>query len=118
MGDWPSRQMTPFLLRQRPCCGRLMRCLPSRCSMTSANCERIPFESTTLQRREGYREILLAWLMLDAAAQLDWPGREDAYDGTTRDVATLYEFWLYFLLVRAFRDRLGMVPEQDPLRKG
>jgi len=78
---------------------------------------RIPFESTTLQRREGYREILLAWLMLDAAAQLDWPGREDAYDGTTRDVATLYEFWLYFLLVRAFRDRLGMVPEQDPLEK-
>jgi hypothetical protein len=78
---------------------------------------RIPFESTTLQRREGYREILLAWLMLDAAAQLDWPGREDAYDGTTRDVATLYEFWLYFLLVRAFRDRLGMVPEPDPRAK-
>lgn len=78
---------------------------------------RIPFESTTLQRREGYREILLAWLMLDAAAQLDWPGREDAYDGTTRDVATLYEYWLYFLLVRAFRDRLGMSPEQDPLAK-
>ena len=78
---------------------------------------RIPFESTTLQRREGYREILLAWLMLDAAAQLDWPGRKDAYDGTTRDVATLYEFWLYFLLVRAFRDKLGMVLEQDPLAK-
>jgi predicted component of viral defense system (DUF524 family) len=78
---------------------------------------RIPFESTTLQRREGYREILLAWLMLDAAAQLDWPGREDAYDGTTRDVATLYEYWLYFFLVRAFRDRLGMVSEQDPLAK-
>jgi predicted component of viral defense system (DUF524 family) len=78
---------------------------------------RIPFESTTLQRREGYREVLLAWLMLDAAAQLDWPGRGDAYDGTTRDVATLYEYWLYFLLVRAFRDRLGMVPEHDPLEK-
>jgi predicted component of viral defense system (DUF524 family) len=79
--------------------------------------KRIPFESTALQRREGYREILLAWLMLEAAAQLDWPGREDAYDGTTRDVATLYEYWLYFLLVRAFRDRLGMSPEQDPLAK-
>ncbi len=78
---------------------------------------RIPFESTTLQRRDGYREILGAWLMLDAAAQLDWPGREDAYDGTTRDVATLYEYWLYFLLVRAFRDELGMVPENDPLEK-
>jgi predicted component of viral defense system (DUF524 family) len=78
---------------------------------------RIPFESTTLQRREGYREILIAWLMLDAAAQLDWPGREDAYDGTTRDVATFYEYWLYFLLVRAFRDRLGMIPEKDSLAK-
>ena len=78
---------------------------------------RIPFESTTLQRREGYREILLAWLMLDAAAQLDWAGRIEAYDGTTRDVAALYEYWLYFLLVRAFRDQLGMSPEKDPLAK-
>jgi hypothetical protein len=78
---------------------------------------RIPFESMTLQRREGYREILLAWLMLDAAAQLDWPGRIEAYDGTTRDVAALYEYWLYFLLVRAFRDQLGMIPEEDPLAK-
>jgi hypothetical protein len=76
---------------------------------------RIPFESTTLQHREGYREILLAWLMLDAAAQLDWPGREDAYNGTTRDVATLYEYWLYFLLVRALSEKLGMVPDSDPL---
>ena len=81
------------------------------------NLRRIPFDSTTLQRREGYRELLLAWLMLDAAAQLDWPGREDAYDGTTRDVATLYEFWLYFVLVRAFREQLGMTPEEDPLAK-
>src|SRR5262249_34046088 len=30
------------------------------------NLGRIPFESTTLQRRAGYREILVAWLMLDA----------------------------------------------------
>jgi predicted component of viral defense system (DUF524 family) len=78
---------------------------------------RIPFESMTLQRREGYREVLLAWLMLDAAAQLDWPGREEVYDGATRDVATLYEYWLYFILVRAFRERLGMIPEQDLLAK-
>ena len=79
---------------------------------------RIPFESTTLQRREGYREILLAWLMLDAAVQIDWPGREDAYDGTNRNVATLYEFWLFFLLVRAFKEDLGMVSEHDPLEAG
>lgn len=78
---------------------------------------RIPFESQTLQKREGYRDVLLAWLMLDAAAQIDWPGRSDAYDGTNRDVATLYEFWLYFVLARAFKERLGMDPLQDPLKK-
>jgi predicted component of viral defense system (DUF524 family) len=77
--------------------------------------QRIPFESTTLKRREGYREILQAWLMLDAAAQIDWPGRGEAYKGTSRNVATLYEYWLFFVLVRAFRDNLSMVPQKDPL---
>ena len=78
---------------------------------------RIPFDSTTLQRREGYREILHAWLMLDAAAQIDWPGQEEAFKGTSRNVATLYEYWLYFILVRAFRDDLKMIPETDPLEE-
>ena len=79
--------------------------------------QRIPFESTTLQRREGYREILQGWLMLDAAAQIDWPGRGEAYKGTSRDVAKLYEYWLFFVLVRAFRDNLKMLPQDDPLKK-
>lgn len=78
---------------------------------------RLPLENQTLQKREGYREVLQAWLMLDAAAQIDWPGRADTYDGTNRDVATLYEFWLYFTLVKMLRDTLGMEPMQDPLEK-
>ena len=78
---------------------------------------RLPLENQTLQKREGYREVLQAWLMLDAAAQIDWPGRKDTYDGTNRDVATLYEFWLYFTLVKMLRDTLGMEPVRDPLEK-
>lgn len=70
--------------------------------------ERLPFESQTLQKREGYRDILLAWLMLDTASRIDWPGRDDAYDGTNRDAATLYEYWLYFILRDALKRRLGM----------
>jgi predicted component of viral defense system (DUF524 family) len=69
---------------------------------------RLPLENQTLQKRGGYREILGAWLMLEAAAKLDWPGRGDAYDGTNRDAATLYEFWLYFVLRRLLVERLGM----------
>lgn len=71
---------------------------------------RVPLESQTLQKRAGYHEILHAWLMLEAAAQIDWPGRSDAYDGTNRDVAALYEFWLYFVLFGLFQDQLGMKP--------
>ena len=69
---------------------------------------RLPLESQTLQKREGYREILSAWLMLEAATKLDWLGRNDAYDGTNRDAATLYEFWLYFVLRDVLDKRLGM----------
>lgn len=60
--------------------------------------ERLPIDSQVLQKREGYRDILLAWLLHDAAAKLNWPGQDDAYDGTNRDVATLYEFWLFYRL--------------------
>jgi hypothetical protein len=46
--------------------------------------------------------------MLETASRIDWPGRDDAYDGTNRDAATLYEFWLYFILRDALTKRLGM----------
>ncbi len=59
---------------------------------------RLPLDSQVLQKREGYRDILLAWLMHDAAARLNWPGGEEAYDGTNRNVADLYEYWLFFRL--------------------
>lgn len=79
--------------------------------------KRLPLESQTLQKRDGYRDVLHAWLMLDAEAQIDWPGRNDAYDGTNRDVATLYEYWLYFTIVRALQRTLGMKPMRDVLER-
>ena len=75
---------------------------------------RLPLESQTLQKREGYRDILHAWLMLEAATKLDWPGRNDDYDGTNRDAATLYEFWLYFVLRDVLKKRLQMEPVDGP----
>lgn len=72
--------------------------------------DRLPLESQTLQKREGYRDILQAWLLLDLAAKLDWSGRDEAYDGKNRDAATLYEFWLYFILLDVLKSRLGMEP--------
>lgn len=59
----------------------------------------LPLNSPTLQRREGYREVLKSWLMLNLAAMLTWEGGEDVYSGNKRDVASLYEYWVFFKLL-------------------
>lgn len=58
----------------------------------------LPLNSPVLQRKEGYREILRVWLMINLAARLTWEGGENVYKGGKRDVATLYEYWLFFKL--------------------
>jgi predicted component of viral defense system (DUF524 family) len=62
----------------------------------------IPLNSPVLQRKEGYREILRSWLMFDLAARLVWHGGEDVYSAGKRDVAILYEYWLFFKLLEIF----------------
>ncbi len=59
----------------------------------------LPLGSPTLQRREGYREVLQAWLNFAMAAKLVWHGGEQVYGAGQRDVATLYEYWVFFKLL-------------------
>lgn len=59
----------------------------------------LPLGSPVLQRKEGYREILRAWLQFDLSARLCWRGGEDVYSAGKRDVATLYEYWVFFRLL-------------------
>lgn len=54
--------------------------------------------SPVLQRKEGYREVLQAWLMFDLAAKLNWNGGNNIYEAGKKNVATLYEYWLFFKL--------------------
>ena len=68
----------------------------------------LPLGSPVLQRKGGYREILLAWLKFDLAAELVWKGGEDVYGAGKRDMAALYEYWLFFQLLRLFRDKFGL----------
>ena len=60
--------------------------------------------SPVLQRKEGYREVMQAWLMFDLAAKLSWHGGDDIYDAGKKNVATLYEYWLYFKLLELICD--------------
>ena len=59
----------------------------------------LPFGSPVLQRKEGYREIFQAWLKFDMAARLVWHGGDDVYGAGQRDIATLYEYWVFFKLL-------------------
>jgi len=63
----------------------------------------LKLNSPILQRKEGYREVLRVWLMFDLAARLIWTGGEDVYSGGKKDVAMLYEYWLFFKLLDLFQ---------------
>jgi predicted component of viral defense system (DUF524 family) len=59
----------------------------------------LPLGSAVLQRKEGYREVYQAWLKFDMAARLVWHGGDDVYGAGQRDIATLYEYWVFFKLL-------------------
>jgi predicted component of viral defense system (DUF524 family) len=62
----------------------------------------LPLGSPVLQRKEGYRELLHAWLKFNTAAQLIWEGGNDVFNAGKRNIATLYEYWLFFKLLEVF----------------
>lgn len=68
----------------------------------------LPLNSPILQRKEGYRDILRVWLMFDLAAKLTWKALDDSYSVGKRDVATLYEYWLFFKLLRLLEKMFNM----------
>ncbi|MDQ2914295.1 MAG: DUF2357 domain-containing protein [Chloroflexota bacterium] len=61
--------------------------------------DRLPLESPLLQRRGGYREILESWLEFQFATSLTWDGGREAFAAGQRNVAALYEFWVFFKLL-------------------
>lgn len=58
----------------------------------------MPQNNQVLQKREGYSQIFAAYSMVDLALQLDWKGKDDVYEGESKNVALLYEYWLFFEL--------------------
>ena len=71
----------------------------------------LPLNSPVLQRKEGYREVLRVWLIFDLAAQLFWKGGQDIYNAGKRDVAVLYEYWLFFRLLELLKEIYFIEPE-------
>jgi predicted component of viral defense system (DUF524 family) len=65
----------------------------------------LQLNSPLLQRKSGYREILNAWILFDTAAKLIWKGGENIYKADKRDIAVLYEYWLFFQLYDLFSNK-------------
>jgi predicted component of viral defense system (DUF524 family) len=61
--------------------------------------ELLPLNSPVLQRKEGYRQVLRAWMLFELAAKLSWDGGDDVYEGGRRDASSLYEYWVFFKLL-------------------
>lgn len=79
-----------------------------------------PLGSPVLQRKAGYRELLRWWLRFRTAAELSWDGGEDLFRAGQRDVASLYEYWLFFELLGWFcrQCRGGTRPAVEELVDG
>ncbi|TXB66171.1 DUF2357 domain-containing protein [Vicingus serpentipes] len=71
----------------------------------------LKLNSPILQRKEGYREVLRTWLMFELAAKLIWQGGEDVYGAGKKDIATLYEYWLFFKLLDLFQELFAIDPK-------
>lgn len=67
----------------------------------------IPASSQVLQKRAGYRDIYRAYIQSEAAAQLTWEGGADVYGAGKRDIAALYEYWVFLQLVKVMERLCG-----------
>ena len=73
----------------------------------------LKLNSPLLQKRSGYREVLNRWLQFDLASKLIWQGGEDVYEAGKRDIATLYEYWLFFQLYELIVDKFNLEVYQN-----
>ncbi|MGN0909563.1 MAG: DUF2357 domain-containing protein, partial [Succinivibrio sp.] len=63
----------------------------------------MPSGNQVLQKRSGYRRILQILALCAVAPSLKWDGQDRAFEGEARNIALLYEYWLFFELNRIIR---------------
>lgn len=67
----------------------------------------MPQNNQVLQKREGYSQIFYAYSMIDLSLELNWEGKDQIYEGESKNVALLYEYWLFFELYKVICDISG-----------
>lgn len=71
----------------------------------------LPLNSQVLLRREGYRDLLALWQRFHQARRPLFEPLRQAME--VRDIATLYEFWVFFALIEETAVQVGEAPVVD-----
>ncbi len=58
----------------------------------------LPANSQVLQKRTGYRTVYQTYIQLELASKLSWEA-DDVFGAGQRNVATLYEYWVFLQVV-------------------
>jgi predicted component of viral defense system (DUF524 family) len=76
----------------------------------------LKLNSPVLQRRSGYRELLRAWLRFHVTAQLSWnfDNDDNLFTGGKKDIASLYEYWVFFVLFKTLTEKYGDFSKKSP----
>jgi predicted component of viral defense system (DUF524 family) len=77
----------------------------------------LKLNSPILQRRSGYRELLRAWLRFHVTAQLSWKfdnDQDNLFTGGKKDIASLYEYWVFFVLFKTLTEKYGDYSRKSP----
>jgi len=71
--------------------------------------DHMPTGDQVLLRRAGYRQIFHTFALIETgvALSIDRPGMDDQLSASQRNVATLYEFWCYLVLVEVVGELCG-----------
>lgn len=64
----------------------------------------LPLNSQVLQKKEGYREILEYFLMLELGLKINCDIITDEFKGFEKRLSRLYEYWCYFKLVNVIEN--------------
>ena len=77
--------------------------------------EYVPLNSQLLQKKEGYRDILQYFLMLELGFRLKWDEVTNEFKGNEKKLFRLYEFWCFFELVEIMEDVCDLTLEFNDL---
>ena len=62
--------------------------------------EYVPLNSQVLQKKEGYKEILNYYIILEFSYRMKWGELSDLFKGHEKKLSDLYEIWCFFELLK------------------